>query len=105
MASRPGQVSEREFQRMVVELATALGYRHYHTWNSIHSNVGWPDLVLWKPGRFICAELKSQGGKLTAAQREVLSSLKEAGVESYVWRPQDWDTIVDVLKGGQPSDH
>jgi hypothetical protein len=62
---------------------------------------GWPDLVLWRPrkGGLIFAELKSNEGKVSRAQREVLDSLSSAGATTAVWRPTDWALIVEMLKG------
>ena len=36
---------------------------------------GWPDLLLWRPGRVVAAELKSEVGKPTDEQVAVLASL------------------------------
>lgn len=58
---------------------------------------GWPDLILVRRTTIIAAELKSDKGKLTPEQVDVLVVLAGAGVETHVWRPRDWDTIVEVL--------
>jgi len=42
---------------------------------------GWPDLVLWKRGRCLVVELKSETGRLRPEQRDVLDSLAAAGIE------------------------
>ena len=65
---------------------------------SIHSDAGWPDLALVRPPRFIAAELKSDRGQLTDDQAQWLDLLDAcAGVEAYVWRPADWDRVVEAL--------
>lgn len=98
MKSNPLAVSEREFQRQVIALARLLGWRVYHTWNSIHSAGGFPDLVLVKDRKIIFAELKSEKGQLTPAQREWIDALSECeGVEAFVWRPSSWAQIEKVL--------
>lgn len=91
-------LTEKAFQQQVVELARALGYRCYHTYFSIRSERGWPDLALFKEGRFLLAELKTDKGKLTDKQVEMLADLSRAGVETHVWRPRDWDALVEVLR-------
>jgi hypothetical protein len=91
-------LSEKQFLEQVRELAKALGYHTYHPWLSIRSERGWPDLAIWRPGRFILAELKSEKGKLTASQTRIIETLKEAGVEVHVWRPSDFDEIVELLR-------
>jgi hypothetical protein len=90
--------TEREFQAQVVELARTLGWRCYHPWLSIRSERGWPDLALFKPGRFLLAELKTDKGKLTPAQAAMIEDLQAAGVEVHVWKPADWDRVVEVLR-------
>ena len=105
-------MTEREFQRAVVELARLMGWRVHHTrpaltqrgrWlTPIQGDAGFPDLVLCRPPRLIVAELKRVGGKPTPAQRGWLGALGQcAGVEVYLWTPNDWETIVRTLTGGK----
>jgi hypothetical protein len=61
---------------------------------------GWPDLVLVRPPRLIFAELKSDTGKVRPQQSQwldVLRLLPQA--ETFLWRPCDWDSIVETLTG------
>jgi hypothetical protein len=91
-------ITERQWLRQVVDLAKMLGWRPYHTQLSKWSEAGWPDLALCKPPRLLLVELKSDRGKLTAAQREWLTMLAGcSGVEVYLWRPSDLDQAVGVL--------
>ena len=96
-------MTEKEFMRQVISLATELGWEYYHTHDSRRSPSGFPDLVLVRPhDRIICAELKTATGKVTEAQHGWLSTLGTV-CEAYVWRPEQWDDIVSVLayrKGG-----
>ena len=94
-------LTEKEFQSQVVDLAKTLGFRCYHPWLSIRSERGWPDLALFKPGRFLLAELKTDKGKVSDKQTEMLAELKAAGVEVHLWRPRDFDAIVEVLRSDQ----
>jgi hypothetical protein len=89
--------TEKQFQSQVVELATVLGWRVYHTWNSIHSVRGFPDLVLCRE-RLIFVELKSDSGKLSSHQESWIESLKIAQSEVYVWRPKDFNEVVKILR-------
>jgi hypothetical protein len=93
------KLTEKQFQTQVVALARSLGYRVYHPWLSIRSEKGWPDLAIFKPGRFLLAELKTEKGKLTQNQELMIEELRQAGVEVHVWRPGDWDDIVRILAG------
>ena len=97
-------VTEKEFQAQVVELAGLLGWQCYHTFDSRHSAPGWPDLALWRPGRFMLVELKTESGRLTPVQAGTIMELKSAGVDVRVWRPSQFDEIVAVLaqRAGYP---
>ena len=99
--SAPLALTEKEFQAQLVDLAKTLGFRCYHPWLSIRSERGWPDLALFKPGRFLLAELKTDKGKVSDRQTEMLADLKAAGVEVHLWRPADFDAIVEVLRSDQ----
>lgn len=90
--------SERDFESYVVELAQALRWRVYHSWMSIHSAQGWPDLAMARGKRFIVAELKAEKGKLSRAQEEWLDALREAGLEVYLWRPSHRPEIEATLR-------
>jgi hypothetical protein len=104
--------SEKELQRAVVELARYNGWTTFHfpsvlTW----SERGWPDLVLVRvrDRRLIFAELKSEKGKLSERQAEVLEVLRSVAFDGqglyddptigvHTWRPSDWSTIERELR-------
>ena len=92
--------TEKGFQAAVIALAQRTGWLTYHTWRSIHSPAGFPDLVLCRPPRLIFAELKSATGKVTASQQQWLAVLGQVAgeVEAYLWRPADFDEIVTLLQ-------
>jgi len=90
-------MSEKEWQQQVVELARALGFAFiYHTYRSTKSASGFPDLVLARD-RTIYMELKREGGKPTRDQIDWLSALAHAGAEVYLVRPSDLQEIAKVL--------
>ncbi len=89
--------SERDFQRQVLALAKLRGWSTYHTHDSRHSAAGWPDLVCCRPPRLIFAELKSETGYVSGMQRAWLDVLGRCSVESYCWRPSDWDVLDAIL--------
>ena len=61
---------------------------------------GWPDLVLVRPPRIIFAELKNDRGEVRPAQLEWLDVLRLLPyAEVYLWRPSDWDAVVETLTG------
>ena len=98
-------ISERAFQRIVVELARLHGWMVYGVLEqreySKRLSKGFPDLVLCRTNRFtLCPdihfwELKSQKGVISPAQREWLDAL---GDLARVFRPSDLDEIEELLK-------
>ena len=102
--------SEADFQRLVTETAELLGWNWMHVRSTTDTNgrtrtptscVGWPDLVLWKPGRFLAVELKSERGRPSVDQKHVLESLRAAGIDVGIWRPSSWPEIESTLRGGK----
>lgn len=90
-------ISERDFQQLVIDLARALGWAVYFTWDSRRSPEGFPDLVLCQPPRLVYAELKTATGKVSAAQERWLARLRDCQQEAYLWRPADWDFLLALL--------
>jgi hypothetical protein len=97
---RQVSLTERQWQAQVVDAARLLGWRVYHTHDSRRSEPGWPDLALVRD-RLIMAELKTDRGRVSLAQREWLDALRAADVETYLWRPADWDDVIAILKSTQ----
>lgn len=100
-------VRESDWQATVVELLEVLGYRTMHVrrtigkgnrWTTSTSVSGWPDLFAWRPGRLVAIELKSQRGRVTPEQEQVLAELAEAGVDCRMARPDDFDELHEWLR-------
>jgi hypothetical protein len=92
-------VTEKQLQAQVLDLAHVLGWMTYHSWISIRSAPGWPDLVLLRPPRIIFAELKTQNGRVNVAQHQWLDALGDCpGVEVFCWRPSDLEAIAELLR-------
>jgi hypothetical protein len=95
----PPALTEKQWLWQVQDLASKLRWTHYHPFLSVRSPRGWPDLALCRPPRLILAELKSDKGKLTAAQALWLELLNDCpAVEVYVWRPADFPDVLEVLR-------
>lgn len=101
-------VDEKTFQAQVIELANVCGWRHLHVRRSIGKGrkwvtstnlAGWPDLMLMRPpDGLIFAELKSDTGKATPEQVELLEFLgRYPYATAVVWSPKDWPTIEQAL--------
>ena len=102
-------LTEAQFMTQVTELATLRGWSWCHWRAGGFSKgwrvpvqgplgTGWPDLALARERRFILAELKTDRGKLSAAQEQALSILSKCVAEVYEWRPRDWSQIELVLR-------
>ncbi len=101
-------ISERDFERQVMELAKLTGWRTAHFrpaktskgWRTPVSGggAGFPDLVLVRGRELIFAELKREGAKLRPEQREWLDALcRVPGVVAKLWRPSDFEEIEKTL--------
>src|SRR5205809_5512008 len=100
------KLSEADWQRKVIDAAKLYRWRYVHFrpartekgWRTaLEGDPGFPDLCLVKPPRVIFVELKTDTGVLHGDQITWLDDLKEAGVESYCWRPSDWETVFRTL--------
>ena len=92
-------IREADFQRAVIELATLCGWRYYHNGDSRRATPGWPDLVLLRPPEAIFVELKTDKGQAKPAQLETLNVLARCErMETYIWRPKHWESIMERLK-------
>lgn len=95
-------MTEKDWQKQVVDLAKVLGWRCYHPFLSKWSEKGWPDLALIRE-RVVYVELKRAGGKLSEHQSDWLDALRAAGAEVYVWYPCDFDRAAQVLQEKRPA--
>lgn len=106
-------VLEVDWQRTVTDAMDAMGWTWNHTrrsiggkgrgWVTATTLRGWPDLVAWRGPRLLFVELKTDTGRLTDEQRRVLGGLTRVArenphVEVHVWKPRDWDRVVEVLR-------
>ena len=93
-----GMATETEagFTYAIAQLAGRSGWLVYHTYDSRRSTPGFPDLVLVKR-RVLWRELKLDKGRTTKEQDEWLLALVAAGQDAGIWRPRDWDHIVEEL--------
>ena len=98
-------VLESQFQRRIEKALDDAGWRWWHCRIPLGSKPGWPDLVMWRPGKYAMRELKIYGkGRVTVEQDDTLVSLAEAGVDTGVWWDTDLDAILDWIAGGWQND-
>lgn len=112
MSEGPLKQTEKEFLAQIIELAILTGWLVHHVFEqrqyARRTDKGFPDLVLVRPPRLLFVEAKSEKGKISPAQDEWLSKLRQCFhwheaidshiPETYVWRPSDWPEIVRVLE-------
>lgn len=98
MTISPTFRNEKHFTDSVRTAAKRLGWMAYHTYDSRRSTAGFPDLVLVRDHRLIFAELKMKKGEMSDAQYMWLRSLVVAGQEVHIWKPDQWDEILEILK-------
>jgi hypothetical protein len=109
-------ISEEQWAQQVIDLAQMFGWRHYRTYDSRHSPKGFPDLVLCRPPRLVCLELKSDSKKsqptpeqfawiedLAACSAGVFVAggnllVEYAHVVARVARPADFDEVCELLR-------
>ena len=103
-------MTEAQFQTQIIDLARLYGWRIAHfrpAWSrdgkrcmtAVQADgAGWPDLTLVKGSRLIFAEIKTDTGKVSQSQQEWLDALKETKAECYLWRPADFEKIVEILR-------
>jgi len=106
-------LTESDWQGQVFELARLYGYSYVHfraarTTRGWRVPVegplgkGWPDIVLFRPGRTVYAELKREtGNECSPDQLWVHEQIRAAGNECYVWKPSDLNEVQRVLGGEQ----
>lgn len=90
-------VPEAKFQAQVKQLMEVTRWRTYHTWLSLNSEPGFPDIVAVRNNRILFAELKRYGEELTPAQQYWKLALEHAGAEFYAWDISQWDAIVETV--------
>jgi hypothetical protein len=101
-------MKESAFAKQIEYLLELGGWRwcHYEpavrqsgTWATpLRGDKGEPDYRAVRSGRLIFAEIKGDGGRLSAFQKAWIADLLEAGVETYVWHPGDLETAKKVLR-------
>jgi hypothetical protein len=113
---KPSPILESDFQKQVIEIGRLFGWKITH-FRPAQTSKGWrtpvaadgqgfPDLVMvnFAQGRIIFAEIKNELGQPSAEQFEWLEDIENCGidgVETYLWRPSDFETITNILKGAR----
>lgn len=94
------KITEKLFQGRVEQALKIAGWRVYHTWNSMRSAKGFPDIVALHPKRKkpLVVELKTETGKLTPEQEEWLALFSDCGVDTWLLRPSMFDEFWEHVR-------
>jgi hypothetical protein len=102
------KISEAQFQRNVIHAARLYGWIVDHTppmrnhSGDIYTGglTGKTDLVLFSMfGRgIIFAELKTETGRVSPAQKRFAEIIQLNGGEYFLWRPSDMESILERLR-------
>lgn len=99
------RLPEADWQARVIDTAHTYGWRVCHHrpartrkgWRTpVQGDAGLPDLILARNGVVLLVELKTDRGRVTAAQRAWLDQL---GGHGRLWRPRDWPNVLEELRG------
>jgi hypothetical protein len=102
-------VNEKTFAHQIEFLLDLGGWRWCHYEPAVRQSGAWatplrgdkgePDYRAVRDGRLIFVEIKGDGGRLSAYQRDWIADLSEvAGVETYVWHPDNLDQAKEILR-------
>jgi len=99
-------MTEADLTGTIVDAAGLLGYRVVHFrpartargWRTpVQGDIGFPDLVVARPGRVFALELKAAGGRLGEGQAEWLRALDGGLVDARLVYPDDLDGLLALL--------
>lgn len=106
-------ITEREYQKQIVELARMSGwvvFHHHDSRRQVAPGVfvgdkdakGFPDLILLRPPQVLVIEVKRELGKTTPEQDEWLQRWSECGVPTFVARPSTWPEVERAIRSTRP---
>lgn len=97
-------LSEAAFQQRVIDYAKRCGWMCVHHRpgrqgtryvTAVQGDRGAPDLLLARAGTVLLVELKTDTGRLGPGQTEWLTA---ADTHARLWRPRDWNKIMEELR-------
>jgi len=104
-----GSLTERQFQRMVVDGLKQRGYLVWVVPDMRKTLAGLPDVIAVHPTRaprrVLFWELKTQTGRVRPGQKIALAAMDGIpGVDARVLRPADWPAVVEEIDPAGPTD-
>jgi hypothetical protein len=104
------KISEKDWQKTVIDYARARGWRVAHFRTSRTQSGGWstavqadgegyPDLTMVRGPRLLFVELKAEKGRVAEKQAEWLTDLAVAAPGCVtIWKPSDWAVVERTLR-------
>ena len=97
-ATLDAQMSEKDWQGQVLDLARRTDWLTYHTFDARRSEPGFPDLIVVRGAQLLALELKTEKGIVSDDQEKWIARLGQVKyVHAAVARPHDWPDIEAVL--------
>lgn len=108
------ELSEKQYQKMITDLATLYGWKWVHFSDSRAVNkrgqafgdkqsAGWPDLFLIRPPEIVVIECKKElGGDPRENQQEWLDLFTACGIDAYCSRPSTFEVVQERLTRARP---
>ena len=102
-------VLEKDFAKQVEGVLNLFGWLWKHDlpavrqsghWSTAYKGAsGFPDYIAVRGDRVVCAEIKNEKGRVSKDQKIWIDALKGSDkVEVYVWRPNDLEQIIEILR-------
>ncbi len=92
------KITHADFQWQIVKYAKLCGWDYQYWWRTLKSPKGFLDLVLVRQPRLIFAEIKIPPDVLSKEQQKWFNIWKQMPqVEVYIWKPDDWNDIEQIL--------
>jgi hypothetical protein len=97
-ADLAAEISEKDYQQQIVDLARLQGWRVFHCFDSRRSEPGFPDLILVRGITMLCMEVKREDAKMDTAQQVWLDLLQQVRTVSAVMvKPSQWGIVAETL--------
>lgn len=98
MTTTAPPLTEKSMQEGILEEAKWLGYRCYHTYSSIRSEAGYPDLTIVGHGQLFIFEIKGPRGKTSDAQFAWIEAFQDAGIVAMIVWPELYEAALELLQ-------
>ena len=91
---------EAAFQQQILDLARTLGWRCYHTWDSRHSEGGFPDIIAIRGATLLALEIKGAKAKEPPPDQVAwIGAFQQVRfVHADFVYPRHWEQVAETLQ-------